>query len=96
MELPKVRYYLDGRIYSDWVEVEYGEAMITARLQLLSDGTIGWADQSGLELIYLPKPSGKETDQSREENRQGDERVQGGDAPKRQARSRKRSKSQES
>lgn len=91
MELPKVRYYLDGRIHSDWVDIEYGEAVITARLQLLEDGRIGWADKSGLELTHLPLPSdGEKTNQSREEDRQGDERVQSREAKKRQAGTRKR------
>jgi hypothetical protein len=49
-ETPKIRYYLDGRVHSDWVEVVVGEAVVVARLQKVEDGTIQWVDQSGLPL----------------------------------------------
>lgn len=91
MDLPVIRRYLDGRVQSDWVEIPYGEAVIEARLQKLDDGSIGWVDKSGLKLDHLPLPDGQETDQGREENRQSNERVQGRNPEKRQARSRQRS-----
>ena len=84
MDLPIIRRYLDGRVQSDWVEVAYGEAVIEARLQKLDDDSIGWVDKSGLKLDHLPLPHGQETDQSRKEDRQGDERVQSRDIEKRQ------------
>ena len=91
MDLPVIRRYLDGRVQSDWVEVAYGEAVIEARLQKLDDDSIGWVDKSGLKLDHLPLPNGQETNQGRKEDRQGDERVQGRNTEKRQARSRQRS-----
>ena len=91
MDLPVIRRYLDGRVQSDWVDVPCGEAIIEARLQKLDDGTIGWVDKSGLKLDYLPSPHGQEADQGREENRQSDERIQGGHVEKRQTRPRQRS-----
>ena len=94
MDLPKIRYYLDGRVYSDWVEVEHGEAIIEARLQKLDDGGIGWVDKSGLKLDHLPLPHGQETDESRKEDRQGDEGVQGGRTAQRQARKGQRPRGQ--
>lgn len=94
MELPVIRYYLNGRIYSDWVEVNYGEAVIEARLQKLDDGTIGWADRSGLKLDHLPLPHGQKADQSRKENRQSDERVQGRATAQRQTRKGQRPRGQ--
>ena len=91
MDLPRIRYYLDGRVQSDWVEVPYGEAVIEARLQKLDDGNIGWVDRSGLKLNHLPLPNGQETDESRKEDRQGDEGVQGRSPAQRQARKGQRS-----
>ena len=91
MDLPVIRRYLDGRVQSDWVEIPYGEAVIEARLQKLDDGNIGWVDKSGLKLDHLPLPHGQETDQSRKEDRQSDERVQGRPASQRQTRKGQRS-----
>ena len=50
MNSPKIRYYLDGRVHSDWVEVAVGDGVVVARLQKVEDGTIQWVDQSGLPL----------------------------------------------
>ena len=91
MENPKIRYYLDGRVHSDWVEVTVGEAVVVARLQKVEDGTIQWVDQSGLPLGQTDCIThGQETDQSRQEGCQGDGGVQAGNPAKRQTRSRQR------
>ena len=67
MENPRLRYYLDGRVHSDWVEVAVGEAVVVARLQKVEDGTIQWFDQSGLPLGQTDCIThGQETNQSRE------------------------------
>ena len=89
MENPKIRYYLDGRVHSDWVEVAVGEAVVIARLQKVEDGTIQWVDQSGLPLGQTERTThGQETDESRQESGEGNGRVQARNTPKRQTRSR--------
>jgi len=94
---PKIRYYLDGRVHSDWVEVAVGEAVVVARLQKVEDGTIQWVDQSGLPLGQTDcLTHGQETNQSRQESGKGDGRVQAGNTQHRQARTRKRSQGEKS
>ena len=91
MENPKIRYYLDGRVYSDWVEVAVGEAVVVARLQKVEDGTIQWVDQSGLPLGQTERITHAQEDgQSGQEGGEGDGGVQAGHTAKRQTRSRKR------
>ena len=91
MNSPKIRYYLDGRVHSDWVEVVVGEAVVVARLQKVEDGTIQWVDQSGLPLGQTDCIThGQEADESRQESGEGDGGVQAGNTAKRQTRSRKR------
>ena len=92
MENPKIRYYLDGRVYSDWVEVVVGEAVVVARLQKVEDGTIQWVDQSGLPLGQTERITHAQEDgQSGQEGGEGDRGVQAGHTAKRQTRSRQRS-----
>jgi hypothetical protein len=92
MENPKIRYYLDGRVHSDWVEVAVGEAVVVARLQKVEDGTIQWVDQSGLPLGHTERITHAQEDgQSGQEGSEGDGGVQAGNLAKRQTRSRKRS-----
>ena len=91
MENPRLRYYLDGRVHSDWVEVAVGEAVVVARLQKVEDGTIQWVDQSGLPLGQTDcLTHAQEDGESRQEGGQGNGGVQAGDPAKRQTRTRKR------
>ena len=91
MKSPKIRYYLDGRVHSDWVEVVVGEAVVVARLQKVEDGTIQWVDQSGLPLGQTDCIThGQEADESRQEGCQGDGGVQAWNPAKRQTRPRQR------
>ena len=78
MNSPKIRYYLDGRVHSDWVEVAVGEAVVVARLQKVEDGTIQWVDQSGLPLGQTDcLTHAQEDGESRQESSEEDGRVQG-------------------
>ena len=89
---PKIRYYLDGRVHSDWVEVVVGEAVVVARLQKVEDGTIQWVDQSGLPLGQTERITHAQEDGQRgQEDCEGDGGVQAGHSAKRQTRTRKRS-----
>ena len=89
MNSPKIRYYLDGRVHSDWVEVAVGEAVVVARLQKVEDGTIQWVDQSGLPLGQTDcLTHAQEDGQTGQESGEGDGGVQAGNTAKRQTRSR--------
>lgn len=89
MENPRLRYYLDGRVHSDWVEVAVGEGVVAARLQKVEDGTIQWVDQSGLPLGQTERITHAQEDgESRQESGEGDGGVQTGHTAKRQTRSR--------
>ena len=89
MDNPRLRYYLDGRVHSDWVEVAVGEGVVAARLQKVEDGTIQWVDQSGLPLGQTERITHAQEDgESRQEGCQGDGGVQTGHTAKRQTRSR--------
>jgi hypothetical protein len=78
MENPKLRYYLDGRVHSDWVEVAVGEAVVVARLQKVEDGTIQWVDQSGLSLGQTDRLThAEENGRNQQEGSQADGGVQG-------------------
>jgi len=92
MENPRLRYYLDGRVHSDWIEVAVGEAVVVARLQKVEDGSIQWVDQSGLPLGHTEcLTHGQKADESRQESGEGDGGVQAGHAEHGQTRTRKRS-----
>lgn len=97
METPRLRYYLDGRVQSDWTEVVVGEAVVVARLQKVEDGTIQWVDQSGLPLGHTESfTHGQETNESRQESGEGDGGVQTRNPAKRQTGSRQGSKGKKS
>lgn len=85
MELPSLRHFRNEGIFyikSDVVEALHGEAWIAA---VYTDK--GWATADGSTLLTGIEAwrHGEETDQSRKEDRQGDERVQSRDTEKRQA-----------
>ena len=87
METPGLRHFRDGKIYSDPVLVVFGEACIPA---VYTDS--GWETVDGTKLDAVTEwCNGQEADQGREENRQSDERIQGRNPEKRQARPRQRS-----
>jgi len=89
MANPDLRYsYIDGRMASDFVPYEIGEAIIDARLVRYQDGTEAWLDRSGLRLAEQHYNNGQETNQGS----QGDEGIQGGHTANRQAGTRQRSK----
>lgn len=83
MENPSLRHFKDGYVYSDPLYALVGETWINAIYT-----NEGWfTPDLGIKLMAVTDwRDGKETNQSREENRQGNERVQGGNAEKRQAR----------
>lgn len=85
MELPGLKHFRNEGIFyikSDVVEALHGEAWVAA---VYTDK--GWATADGSTLLTGIEAwrHGEETDQSREEDRQGDERVQSRDTEKRQA-----------
>ncbi len=84
MELPSLRHFKNEGIFyikSDVVEALHGEAWIAA---VYTDK--GWATADGSTLLTGIEAwrHGEETNQSREKDRQGDERVQSRDIEKRQ------------
>lgn len=92
MDLPSLRHFTNTGIYyisSDPVEVLYGEAWVPA---IYTDK--GWATADGSTLLTGIEAwrHGEEANQGRQEDRQGDGRVQAGNAAKRQARPRQGSK----
>lgn len=93
MANPELRYtYNDGRMASDFVPYEVGEAIIDARLMQYPDGRQVWLDRSGLKLAETQQDNGQETNQGTAEGGQGDGRVQGRNIENRQARPRQGSK----
>ena len=88
MESPSLRHFRDGYVYSDpiyalvgetWINAIYtNEGWFTPDMATKLDAVTQWRD-------------GEEADQGRQEDRQGDERVQSRNAEKRQARARQRS-----
>jgi hypothetical protein len=93
MEQLTLKYtYADGRKASEFEPLRIDGQTIDARYVQQPDGTAAWFDRQGLRLNYLPATNGKETNQSREEDRQGNERVQSGNAAKRQTGSRQGTK----
>lgn len=94
MELPSLRHFRNEGIFfvfSDPVEALVGEAWVQA---IYTDK--GWALADGSTLLTGIEEwrYAKEAKQSRQEDRQGNERVQSGNAKKRQARTRKRAEGQ--
>ena len=91
MENPSLKHFRDGYVYSDPLYALVGETWINAIYT-----NEGWfTPDLGIKLMAVTDwRDGKEADQSREEDRQGDERVQGRNAEKRQARPRQRSNRQ--
>lgn len=91
MAAPNLRHFRDGYVYSDPIYALVGETWINAIYT-----NEGWfTPDLATKLVAVTEwRDGKEADQSREENRQGDERVQGRNAEKRQARPRQRSNRQ--
>lgn len=87
MENPSLKHFRDGYVYSDPLCALVGETWINAIYT-----NEGWfTPDFGIKLMAVTDwRDGKEADQSREENQQGDERVQGRNAEKRQARPRQR------
>ena len=84
MDLPSLRHFQNGLIISDPVEALVGEAWVSA---VYTDK--GWATSDMAKLHSVSEwRSGEEEGQGS----QGDGRVQAGDAPKRQTRSRQGSK----
>jgi len=90
MDLPSLRHFKDGQIFSDPVEVLVGEAWVNAVLCYADNGDQYWAT---LDMAKL-SPVTEWRYGSAEENRQGDGRVQTGNASKRQTGSRQRAKGQ--
>ena len=87
MDLPSLRHFRNTGIYSDAVEALVGEAWVQA---VYTDK--GWATADGLSLLTGIQEwrNGKEEGQGGE----GDGRVQAGDTPKRQTRTRQGAKGQ--
>lgn len=84
MELPGLKHFRNEGIFyikSDVVEALHGEAWVAA---VYTDK--GWATADGSTLLTGIEAwrHGEETDQSREEDRKGDERVQSRHTEKRQ------------
>ena len=77
MERPILKYtYADGHQASEFFAVTVNGKTVDARLTVYHDGTEVWCDRNGLPLEHPPMTDGKETNQSREKNRQGDEGIQ--------------------
>lgn len=95
MDLPGLRHFKDGLIYSDPVEALVGEAWVAAVLCRTDNGDVHWAT---LDMATLSPVTewryGQENDGSPKESGQGNGRVQARNTQKRQARSRQGSKGQ--
>ena len=87
MENPNLRHFRDGYVFSDPIDALVGETWINAIYT-----NEGWfTPDLATKLVAVTEwRDGKETDQGRKEDRQGDERVQSRNAKKRQAGSRQR------
>lgn len=90
MERPILKYtYADGHQASEFFAVTVNDKTVDARLTVYQDGTEVWCDRNGLLLEQPPMTDGKETNESREKNRQGDERIQRRSTAQRKTRIRK-------
>ena len=87
MENPSLKHFKDGYVSSDLVEALVGETWINAIYT-----NEGWfTPDLATKLVAVTEwRDGKEADQGRKEDWQGDERVQSRNAPKRQTGSRSR------
>lgn len=87
MDLPSLRHFQEQKVFSDPIEALVGEAWVPA---VYTDK--GWTTADGANLLGDVQEwrDGKEEGQSEQSN----VGVQGGDAQKRQARPRQRTKSQ--
>lgn len=91
MDLPSLRHFKDGLIYSDLVEVLVGEAWVRAVLCRADNGDQYWATP---DMVSLSPVTEWRHGQEDGQGGQGDGRVQARDAQKRQTRSRQGSKGQ--
>ncbi len=91
MDLPSLRHFQEQKIFSDPVEALIGEAWVPAIYT-----NKGWMTADGGNMLGDVQEwrNGKEDDGSAKEGGQGDGRVQAGDTPKRQTRTRQGSKGQ--
>lgn len=95
MDLPSLRHFKDGCIYSDPVEALVGEDWLPAILCRTADGDLHWLTPDMATLSPVTEwRYGQETKQSGQEGSQGDEGIQGGNTAKRQARPRQGTKGQ--
>ena len=87
MANPNLRHFRDGYVFSDPIDALVGETWIKAIYT-----NEGWfTPDLATKLVAVTEwRDGKEADQGRKEDRQGDERVQSRNAKKRQAGSRQR------
>ena len=94
MDRPSLRHSLNGLAVSDQVQACAGDSWVPAILCRREDGSEFWAtpDLSKLEAVTDWRDD-KEDDQGGQEGGQGAGRVQAGDTPKRQARTRQGAKS---
>ena len=77
MERPILKYtYADGHQASEFFAVTVNGKTVDIRLTVYQDDIEVWCDRNGLPLEHPPMTDGKETNQSREKNRQGDEGIQ--------------------
>ena len=85
MDLPSLRHFKDGMIYSDPVEVLVGEAWVNAVLCYADNGDQYWATPDMVKLNPVTEwRHGKKDVSSGQESGQGDERVQSRNATQRQ------------
>ena len=89
MDLPSLRHFQNGLIISDPVEALVGEAWVSAVLCQREDDSQYWATS---DMAKLPSVIEWRSGEEKGQGSQGDGRVQAGDAPKRQTRSRQGSK----
>ena len=95
MDLPSLRHFKDGCIYSDSVEVLVGEAWLPAVLCRTDDGDLHWLTPDMATLSPVTEwRYGQEANQGGQEGSQGDEGIQSRNTAKRQARTRQGAKGQ--
>jgi len=73
----------------EFQQINLDGEQVLARKVILEDGTVQWRNKFGLALGQVEPINGKKANQSGKEDQQSDGGVQGGDAKKRQARTRK-------
>ena len=93
MDLPSLRHFKEGIIYSDEVEALVGEAWVRAVFCRLDDGDCYWTTPDMARLSPVTEwRHGQEAEQIAAKGSQGNGRVQSRNTQKRQARSRQGSK----